>query len=59
LVRTNDLAHLPAPNLQNHYSEQAHQRMQKAVTQRSAEGAGQVQPLLDAPPAQYLPTGTA
>lgn len=39
-------AHLPAPGLQNHDTEQDHGRMQKAPIQRSAEGAGQVQRVL-------------
>jgi len=42
-------AHLPAPDLHDHHSEQAYQRLQKAAIQRSAEGAGQVQRVLAAP----------
>lgn len=41
--RHNGGAHLPAPGLQNHHPEQAHERLQKSRDTRSAEGAGQVQ----------------
>jgi hypothetical protein len=38
--------HLPAPGLQTRRSEQAHQRMEIATKQRSADGAVQVQRVL-------------